>query len=188
MSQHTLAIVDDDPDVVLSLEKLLRRDYEVLGHTNPREALAQLQARDVDIVLADQCMPELTGVEFLCQARELRPDAVPVLLTGNPDLQGAMDAVNQGNVFRYLLKPCDLDELRVVLRQAAAQHDLEAERRRLERELTRERDRLRVLLEVTNAVVTHLDLRSLFAATADCLRSALRHDCASLALYDAGRQ
>jgi formate hydrogenlyase transcriptional activator len=186
--EHTLAIVDDEPDVVHSLEKLLRRDYEVLANTNPLEALAQLRDRNVDIVLADQCMPNLSGVDFLCQVRELHPQAIPVLLTGNPELQGAMDAVNQGHVFGYLLKPCDLDELKVVLRQAAAQHDLETERRRLQQELTRERDRLRVLLEVTNAVVTHLDLRALFAATAECLRSKLRHDYASLAVYDTGRQ
>jgi formate hydrogenlyase transcriptional activator len=188
LEQHTLLVVDDMPDAVRSLQKLLCLDYTVLSSTSPREALALLRERDVHIVLADQCMPELSGIEFLCRARETCPQAVRLLLTGYPDLKGVMDAVNQGHVFRYMLKPCDPDELTTAVRQAAAQYDLEAERRRLARELTRERDRLRLLLEVTNAVVAHLDLRALFRAIASPLRPALRPDYTSLALCDEAQQ
>src|SRR5262249_6673262 len=149
---------------------------------------ALLRERDVHIVLVDQCRPGREGVEFLRRARQTCPQAVRLLLIDSSDLQKVIEAVTQGHVFRYLLKPYDLTELKLVLRQAAAQHDLEAQRLRLERELTRERDRLRLLLEVTNAVVAHLDFRGLFKAIAAALRPGLRHEYTSLALYDAAHQ
>jgi signal transduction histidine kinase len=127
--------VDDEADVVQSVQDLLRLDYRVLGATRAQEALKIAREEEVHIVMTDQRMPEMTGVEFLQRIRAEYPDAIRLLFTGYADIKAVIDAINQGNVYRYITKPWDPDELQVVLRQAAEQHDLLVERKRLLTEL-----------------------------------------------------
>jgi signal transduction histidine kinase len=134
---HTLLVVDDEPDVVQSVQDLLRLDYRVHGSTRPTEALDLMRRHDVHIVMTDQRMPEMSGVEFLRRVRGEHPSAVRLLFTGYADIKAVIDAINQGNVYRYITKPWDPDELQVVIRQAAQQYDLLAERERLLDELQR---------------------------------------------------
>ena len=74
-SRHTLLVVDDEPDVVKSVQDLLRYDYHVVGATRPADGLLALRREDVHIVMTDQRMPEMTGVEFLRNVRQQRPEA-----------------------------------------------------------------------------------------------------------------
>jgi signal transduction histidine kinase len=134
-ARHCLLVVDDEPEVVQSLQDLLRFDYRVLGANRASEGLRILEREPVQIVMTDQRMPEMSGVEFLGQLRESHPDVVRLLFTGFADVHTVVDAVNQGNVFRYVTKPWDPGELQSVLRQAAERYDLLAERRRLNEEL-----------------------------------------------------
>jgi len=85
--------------------------------------------------MTDQRMPEMTGVEFLRRVRGEHPDAIRLLFTGYADIKAVIDAINQGNVYRYITKPWDPDELQTIIRQAAEQYDLLAERKRLLAEL-----------------------------------------------------
>src|SRR5439155_23009417 len=116
-------------------QDLLRLDFRVLGTTHAEEALKMLQNEEVNIVMTDQRMPEMTGVEFLRQVRGEHPDAIRLLFTGYADIKAVIDAINQGNVFRYITKPWDPDELQTIIRHAAQQYDLLVERKRLLAEL-----------------------------------------------------
>jgi signal transduction histidine kinase len=133
--RHTILVVDDEPDVVQSVQDLLRLDYRVLGTTSARKALEILKEHEVHIVMTDQRMPETSGVEFLQQIRGEHPDAIRLLFTGYADIKAVIDAINQGNVYRYISKPWDPDELQTIIRQAAQQYDLIIERKQLLAEL-----------------------------------------------------
>ncbi|HEY1860119.1 MAG TPA: hybrid sensor histidine kinase/response regulator [Gemmataceae bacterium] len=133
--RHTILVVDDEPDVVQSVQDLLRLEFHVLGTTRAIEGLRILQEHEVHIVMTDQRMPEMTGVEFLSRIRGDYPDAIRLLFTGYADMKAVVDAINQGNVYRYISKPWDSDELQALMRQAAAQYDLIVERNRLLKEL-----------------------------------------------------
>ena len=181
---HTILVVDDEPHVIRSVQDLLRLEFEVLGATSTDQALALLCEKPVALVISDQRMPGMTGVELLRQIQETHPQVVRMLLTGYADIKTVVDAINRGNVYRYVTKPWEPEEFQAAVRQGIRQHELLMERQRLVKELTRERDRLRVLLEVNNAVIAHLDLHELLGAIAGCLRRTFHHDYTSLALYD----
>ncbi len=133
--RNTLLIVDDEPDVLESLRHLFRRAYRVLTAESGEEALEVVGREEVHVILSDQRMPGMTGDVFLARARHLRPDAVRMLFTGFADLQAVINAVNEGMIFRYILKPWDPVELEGLVRQAVDQYELLAERRRLLAEL-----------------------------------------------------
>jgi signal transduction histidine kinase len=126
-----LLVVDDEPDLVQSVKDLLRFDYKVLGATRASEGLRIMSAEHVQIVMSDQRMPEMTGVEFLSNLRQSHPDTVRLLFTAYADLTAVIDAINEGSVYRYIAKPWVPDELRSVLRQALEYHLLQVERKRL---------------------------------------------------------
>ena len=129
--RHTLLVVDDEPDVLESLRHLFHRSYRVLTAESGSPAIELLGREDVHVILSDQRMPGMTGDAFLAQARHVRPDAVRMLFTGYADIQAVINAVNEGRIFRYILKPWDPTELEGVIKQAADQYELLAERKRL---------------------------------------------------------
>jgi signal transduction histidine kinase len=133
--RHTLLVVDDEPDVVRSVHDLLRLDYRVVGATSGRAGFEQLAKQPVHIVMADQRMPEMTGVEFLSQVRRDHPACVRLLFTGYADIKAVIDSINQGHVYRYIAKPWDPDELQAIIRQAATHYDLVTERAHLLQEV-----------------------------------------------------
>lgn len=131
MARHTILVVDDEPDVVKSVKDLLRLEYRVLGTTSAREAMEMMAKEEIHVVMTDQRMPEMTGVEFLSHIRGEHPDAIRLLFTGYADIRAVIDAINQGNVYRYITKPWDPDELQGVIREAMERYDLLVERKRL---------------------------------------------------------
>jgi signal transduction histidine kinase len=134
--------VDDEADVVASVQDLLRLEYRVLGATRAQEGLQILHDLEIHIVMTDQRMPGMSGVEFLHRVRAEQPDAVRLLFTGYADIKAVIDAINQGNVFRYITKPWDPDELQTIIRQAAEQYDLRVERKKLLAELQAKNEEL----------------------------------------------
>src|SRR5437764_13360223 len=133
--RHTVLVVDDEPDVVQSVEGLLRLEFRVLGATRAREGLDIMRREEVHVVMSDQRMPEMTGVEFLSHLKGQHADAIRLLFTGYADIRAVIDAINHGSVYRYITKPWDPDELQIIIRQAAEQYDLLVERKRLLAEL-----------------------------------------------------
>jgi response regulator RpfG family c-di-GMP phosphodiesterase len=130
-------LVDDEPNVLAALRRHLRTEFEVETAGGGAEALALLDGQDpLAVVVSDYQMPGMNGAAFLAAARRAAPDTTRLLLTGQADLEGAAAAINEGQVFRFLLKPTGRDELKVALRDAIEHRRLVlAERELLERTL-----------------------------------------------------
>lgn len=125
MSRHTILCVDDEPSILFSLKRELRdEDYDVIGATGGEEALEIMRKNKVSLVISDQRMPKMTGVELLQKVRELSPDTVRVLLTGHLEIETAVAAINKGEVYRYLFKPWEKEDLLMTVKQSLEKLDL----------------------------------------------------------------
>lgn len=121
-SKPCLLVVDDEPEVCNSVYHLLHRNYDVLRAHSAAEASELLEQHDVQIIMTDQRMPEVTGVEMLTQLKPSYPDAVRILFTGFADINSVIAAINQGHVYRYLSKPWQPEELESVVADALAEY------------------------------------------------------------------
>ncbi len=112
-------LVDDDPQLLRSLESLLCRRFEVVAISDPRLALEHLRRHPIDVIISDQRMPGMSGTQLLEEARRHSPHAMRILLTGYADQRATIDSINQGEVFRYLEKPWDQRKLLQTVEEAA---------------------------------------------------------------------
>jgi len=129
---RTLLLVDDEENIVSALKRLLRRDgYQIITAHSAAEGLLRLAEQEVDVILSDQRMPGMTGVEFLRRAKALYPHTVRMVLSGYTELQSIIDAVNEGAIYRFLTKPWDDQRLREHVAEAFRQKGLADENRRL---------------------------------------------------------
>lgn len=125
MRKHTVLFVDDEANLLASIARMLRKEpYTIHTATSADEGLKRLRETDVDVIVSDQQMPGMSGTEFLREVRRRYPDTVRFLLTGNPSLDVALEAINEGAVTRFFVKPCNETELRVGIRQALQQRKL----------------------------------------------------------------
>jgi len=113
-----ILIIDDENDNLKALQRLLRTEYDITTTTSPFEALKLLQQNEYAVIISDQRMPEMTGVELLEKAKHIFPISTRVLLTGYSDIEAVIDAINRGNVYRYISKPWDPEDFKLILRQA----------------------------------------------------------------------
>ncbi len=143
MRKETILVVDDQPEVLRSIERLLKPEWNVSTAAGGAEALEWLRTGDPAVILCDQRMPAMTGVEFLERSLESRPDAVRILITAYADLEATVDAVNRGKIYAYVAKPWEPDDLALLVRRAADHHRLAGENRRLAAELAEANERLR---------------------------------------------
>jgi EAL domain-containing protein (putative c-di-GMP-specific phosphodiesterase class I)/CheY-like chemotaxis protein len=133
---RTLLLVDDEPNILNALKRLLRRDgYEIITAGSGQEGLDILNRQKVDVILSDQRMPGMTGVEFLSQAKEIRPETVRVVLSGYTELQSVTDAVNQGAIYKFLTKPWDDTQLRGHIEEAFQRKEMADDNERLNLEV-----------------------------------------------------
>jgi len=122
-AKHCLLVVDDEPDVCDSVYDLLRREFRVLKANGAQEGFRIMQEEEVHIIMTDQRMPRITGVELLEKVKSRNPQAVRMLFTGYTDLESIIAAINQGHVFQFLKKPWQPEDLLAAVRQAAAEYD-----------------------------------------------------------------
>lgn len=155
---RTLLLVDDEDNITAALVRLLRQDgYQVLTANSARSALGILENHTAGVVLTDQRMPEMSGVELLSEIKELYPDTVRMVLSGHADLESVTEAVNRGAVYKYLTKPWDNEMLRANVHEAFRHYDLVQERARLAREIQAANEKLsRINLEL-EALVAQKD-------------------------------
>lgn len=132
---RTLLVVDDQEGVIAAVVELFRGRYQVLGAHDVEEALEILRHGGVGVVMADQRMPRVSGSELLAQIATFDPDVTRILMTGYPDFDTVMQAINQGKIYYYVPKPWDSGELEAIIDKAFEYHDLLRERRRLIAEL-----------------------------------------------------
>lgn len=136
MSEKVL-YVDDDPNILAAYKRVLRKSVEVETAGGGEQGLKAIAAKGpFAVVIADMRMPGMDGIEFLAKVKQLAPNTVRMMLTGNADLQTAVDAVNEGNIFRFLTKPCPQEMLVKSVQAGIEQYRLiVAERRLLEETL-----------------------------------------------------
>ena len=116
--------LDDEENNLIAFKALFRREFDVFTTTSPQEAVAYLNANVVPIILSDQKMPELSGVEFFELTLNDFPNAVRILVTGYADIEAVIDAINRGQVYRYVAKPWNENDLRVCLLNAAERYEM----------------------------------------------------------------
>ena len=122
-TKHTLLVVDDEADVCDSVHDLLRRQFNVLKAKSAAEGYKVMETEEVHIIMTDQRMPQVTGVELLKKIRAGHPRAVRMLFTGYADLDSIIAAINQGHIFQFLKKPWQPEELEAAVREAAQEYD-----------------------------------------------------------------
>jgi putative nucleotidyltransferase with HDIG domain len=138
--QHTVLFVDDEVNILKALQRLLRNEpMEVLTASRPAEAIELLESTPAQVVVSDQRMPEMSGVDLLSTIRERHPDMVRMMLTGYTEMNIAVEAINKGEIYRLITKPWNDDELKATLRQAFDHYDLKGEIKRLN-QVTREQN------------------------------------------------
>ena len=126
-----ILLVDDEPEILFSLRGLLRKEFELYTAESGAQALEILHQHPVHVIMTDQRMPQMTGVELLQRAKGDCPEATRIVFTGYADIKAVIEGINRGEIYRYLTKPWDPDDLVVTLREACAHHDHFAERRQL---------------------------------------------------------
>jgi len=128
-------VVDDEADILRSFRFNYGDDFEILTAESGEEGLVLLEQHPIAVIVADQRMPRMDGTEFLRRSVAVRPEAVRVILTGYTDIDALVSAVNASQIYRYITKPWDADEMRLTLKRAIEVYDLAAENNRLVGEL-----------------------------------------------------
>lgn len=119
----TLLLLDDEANIIKALSRTLRRDgYRILSTTSVREAFSILAENEVQVIVSDQRMPEMSGTEFFSQVKAIHPNTVRIVLSGYTDLKSVTDAINEGAIYKFLTKPWDEEQLREQIRQAFQYH------------------------------------------------------------------
>jgi response regulator RpfG family c-di-GMP phosphodiesterase len=167
--KHPVLLVDDEPEILYSLQGLLRREFELHAAESGKEALEILEQHPIHVIMTDQRMPEMTGVELMGRVRSEYPEAVRIVFTGYADIKAVIEAINHGGLFRYITKPWDPDDLIETLRAAATAHDRMVERRQLMRDVREHIQRGRQLAELTSAEGDEADRLAPFRQAADTL-------------------
>jgi len=131
--ERKLLIVDDEPKIYHALRRALHResDWKTLYAGGADEALEVLGKENVDVVIADENMPGMNGSQLLGQVRQRWPDVIRMMLTGDPRIDVVMNAVNNGEIYRFFTKPCNEAELIVSIREALQMRDLKQGSRQL---------------------------------------------------------
>lgn len=129
---YKIMIVDDEPANLRLLERLFRQDYKVITAGSGEEALGLLEQHDTALLITDQRMPNMSGLELLKQTAELRPHMVRMILTGYTDVGTLVEALNSGLVYQYLTKPWSNEELRLTVTRALEHYESVRVRHELE--------------------------------------------------------
>ncbi len=132
MNKHTILCVDDEQSIINALKRLLRReDYNLITVNSGNEGLKILEERPVDLVVSDHRMSEMSGVEFLSRVKERFPDVIRIILSGYTEVDSITAAINEGNIYKFILKPWNDEDLKVTIRHSLEHHDLFQENKKL---------------------------------------------------------
>jgi response regulator RpfG family c-di-GMP phosphodiesterase len=173
----TILCVDDEPNILSALRRLFRaRGYQVLLAPSGQAGLELLEREAVDLVISDMRMPEMDGARFLEQVRSRWPDPVRLLLTGYADITSIIEAINRGEIYRYITKPWDDNDILLIVHEALARRALELEKKRLQALASRQNEELRTFNAHLEALVRArsaklLDANDLLQGANDKLKS-----------------
>jgi len=145
-SKIKILYVDDEVNNLNSFKAAFRRDYEIHIAESGAEGKKILEEQEINIIITDQRMPNMTGVEFLEEIIPDFPDPIRILLTGYTDITAVIDAINKGQVYQYLTKPWDESNLRIIIKNAYEIFDLRKRNRELLDKLKKANEQLEFLL------------------------------------------
>jgi DNA-binding NtrC family response regulator len=127
--------IDDEINNLNSFKGAFRRDFEIFTAISAKEGRKILDSQEIGVIITDQRMPVMTGIEFLESILNIYPDTIRILLTGFSDINAVMDAINRGQVYKYLVKPWQNDELKMYIENALEIYNLRKENKDLARKL-----------------------------------------------------
>ena len=146
-----MLVVDDEVNVSRSLVRLLRQDdYKIFTASSGKEGLDILKDNEINVIISDQRMPEMSGTEFLSEASKIYPNTIRIVLSGYTELQSVTEAINEGSIFKFLTKPWDDNALREIIKDAFRQYDIQMENRRLNDELKKANEKLKEVNSLLN--------------------------------------
>jgi DNA-binding NtrC family response regulator len=154
--KHTLLVVDDEIDVGDSVHDLLRSKFTVLKARSAEEGMKLMRENEVHIIMTDQRMPKVSGVELLRSIRAGHPQAIRMLFTGYADFDSVIAAINQGHIFKFLKKPWQPEDLEDAVGDAAAEYDRLIEQAELMEKLRGELAQLRIRITALEKEVERL--------------------------------
>jgi DNA-binding NtrC family response regulator len=132
MKPHSILIVDDEKNVLNALQRALRKEpYTIYAADSADKALQLIKAREVSLVISDYNMPGTNGLEFLKQIKALYPHVLTIMLTGQAEVQLAVEAINAAGVYKFILKPWEDEDLKITVRRSLESIDLASERDQL---------------------------------------------------------
>ena len=140
--RRKILIVDDEPSVLNSLKRTLRKEHDVILSQDGFSAIQVLNEQEIAVIIADQRMPKMNGVTLLEKAMEIQPDTARILVTGYSDIQAVINAINEGNVYYYIHKPWEPEDVRLIIRQAIDRYNLVQTNRSLVAEIEETNRRL----------------------------------------------
>jgi len=130
--ENRILLLDDEPNILAALKRVLMDEpYEILDADSGEKGLEILHAKPCKVVISDERMPGMGGAEFLSRVKDKFPETVRILLTGYASIDAAMKAVNDGEIYRFFMKPWDDTDLRMAIRSAIEKYDLQNENERL---------------------------------------------------------
>ena len=146
MGNNSILIVDDDKNILKTLKRLfIDEEYSIYTAESGEEGLKVLEKAEIHLIISDQKMPGMNGIEFLEKAVKDYPDVIPIILTGQAELSDALRAVNNGYVYKFIQKPWNNEDLKITVRRALEQYDLIMKNRSLTDELKK---RVRMIEEL----------------------------------------
>ena len=152
--------VDDEPNILMAFRRQLRTKFDIEIANSGREALDLLSNGLFSVIVSDLRMPVMDGIHFLTQAKAISPDSVRILLTGHADLSTAIDAINQGHIFRFQTKPCTMEVLVDSINAAIKQYRLvTSERELLEKTLSKTVQLMTDMLSLANPIAYGRSIR-----------------------------
>jgi DNA-binding NtrC family response regulator len=158
MEKSKLLLVDDEPNLTSALVRSLdRSQFDIFTADSAQKGLMILAGHDIDVVVSDERMPGMTGSQFLTEVRKKWPNTIRMILSGQADLEAAVRAINEGEVYRFLLKPCHPKELQMTILQGLQHKKLVAQSRRLLQEHQKTQNLLEEL-EKANPGITKIEM------------------------------
>jgi response regulator RpfG family c-di-GMP phosphodiesterase len=153
-NQYTLLCVDDEKNILNSLKRLLRKEkFRMLTGNSGHEGLEILAENEVHVVLSDQRMPRMNGTEFLKEIKTLYPDIIRIILTGYTDVDSISEAINEGHIYKFFLKPWNDQNLKLEIRQAMEQYGLMQDNKRLHDQVFQQNQELKQINENLETII-----------------------------------
>jgi DNA-binding response OmpR family regulator/signal transduction histidine kinase len=184
--RYRILAVDDEQDALEVLEQVLLEAYDVVTATSGAQALEALEREPFDLLITDQRMPQMSGISLIEKAKELRPDMVRIILTGYTDPRDLIDAINRGEVYRYITKPWDLNDLLFTIRNGLESRQLRRDKERLLSDLELRLNAMTVFLDLSREAAAASSYQDLVQAVIKYLPYLVQFEACSALVEDDG--